>query len=417
MSIELLDQKAQSSEFGLTYEQAPINTRIPNLMKAAFPMSDNKTPKLFFKIRSNDSEKLDLAIEKFIATLMIFLGDMHDDLADIIKSTRVQVGHVDKTCIAILSVDCHEVFQSMADTLEGALAILNDTGFRATGSIGLGTSIKEILTMLDRHSMQEIKEDKDLKEINEKTNLFRLVTHGLAIKIKADIAKKFLKEVRARILQIGNDFINMFFPDKVMNFAIKALKGIHMRIKLTQEETYTLFKDSVGDIDLPDAADLIDELGVFVSERKLIDIYDNMPFVKEFIDSFHDLAKCDIEIGYSSSQRTASVNMVTQGIRELFDLLIQGFLEEGAEPITAHVVYCSCRADGTKKNCCGQPGCPNQKTCKIDHEHKKAFGQAGWVDPGKGAKQTCDCQPGIRFCCGERGCPNRDECGRMHVHK
>lgn len=325
LNIELLDQKAQNTESGFLYEQAPINTRIPNLFKAAFPMTDPKVPKLFFKIKSSNSEKLDLAIEKFLGTFVIFLGDKYDDLSEIIRSTRIQVGHVDNNCIVMIPLDSHEAYTSLAQGVESALMILDDTGIRATGVLGLGISIKDVLSYVDRKTMKDIKDPKKLKELNEKTNLFKLITHGLALKVKLDIAKKYLKDLRTKIIGGMKKLVDQLFPDKVFNFCLKAIKGIHVRLKLSPEETYGLFKNSVGELELPDAADLIDEIGMFLHDQKLINMYDNIPFVKEVIDSFHDLAKCDIEAGYCSLQRTASLNFYTEGIKELFDNIMQGF--------------------------------------------------------------------------------------------
>ena len=112
MSIEVLDQNAQATELGFLYEQSPLNIRIPNLMRSAFPMSDPKVSKFFFRIKSFDSEKLDLAIEKFISMLVLTLEEGHE-LGELARNTRIQVGHVGKNCIIMMPLDSHEVFESL----------------------------------------------------------------------------------------------------------------------------------------------------------------------------------------------------------------------------------------------------------------------------------------------------------------
>lgn len=324
-SIELLDQKAQDTEFGVAYEQAPGNSRVPNLMKSAFPMTDPKVPKLYFKIKAKDAEKLDLAIEKFLGTFMIFINDSYNDLAEIIRETRIQVGHFGKNCIVMIPLDSHEVYQSLVTTFEDALSVLNDTGIRASGTLGLGITLKDILGSIDRNEMKNSSSNpQKMKEINEKSNLFRLITHGIALRVKVDIAKKYLKQVRIRILKAAANLINSMVTNKIFNFCLKALKGIHIRLKLSPFETYGLFQSSIGEMDLPDAADLIDEIGM-MANHKLIRYYDNIPFVRELVDAIHEQGHCDMELGYSSPQRTCLIEMHTQGIKEVFDAIMQGF--------------------------------------------------------------------------------------------
>ena len=162
--------------------------------------------------------------------------------------------------------------------------------------------------------------------MNQNSNLFKLITHGLAFRLKIDIAKKFLKEARTKILGVTKSFIDSVLSDKVFNFCLKAIKGLFIRIKLSPQETYGLLHSSFGELDLPDAADLVDELGMMANEAKLVHYYDNTPFIKEFIDALHDYGQCSFEFGYSSTQRTFGINVYTQGIKELFDTLMQGFI-------------------------------------------------------------------------------------------
>ena len=161
--------------------------------------------------------------------------------------------------------------------------------------------------------------------MRQKSNLFKLILHGFAFRFKADISSNYLKEVRHRIIGVGKNSIDTMIPDKALNFCIKAVKRLHLKVKMSPEETYAQFKDLFKDLDFPDTADLIDEIGHTASQFKFAHYYDNTPFVKDFIDAIHELAKCDIEFGYSSPQRTFGLNFQTEGIKELFDQVMLGF--------------------------------------------------------------------------------------------
>jgi hypothetical protein len=163
--------------------------------------------------------------------------------------------------------------------------------------------------------------------MNIDSNLLKLIMHGFALRLKADVAKKYLKQIRKRLIKIIGPFLTMIFPERIANFCIKAVRGFQARVKMSPEETYSIFKTHFDGIDLPDAADLIDELGLFSAEAGWIKYYDNVPFIKHMVDSLHDTAICDIEVGYTSEQRTFSLKFQTKGIKELFDLIMAGCVD------------------------------------------------------------------------------------------
>lgn len=161
--------------------------------------------------------------------------------------------------------------------------------------------------------------------MNEDSNLSKILLHGFAFVLKVDILKKFSKSFRDKFVETIGAMISEMISDKTARFALRALKGFHARIKLSHEETYTLFKSVLSEEKLPDAADLIDDIGMFLSKSGILKFYDNYLFFHRFIDSLHDIGLCDFELGYHSQQRTISVNFRTKGIKEIFDLVMSGF--------------------------------------------------------------------------------------------
>lgn len=80
---------------------------------------------------------------------------------------------------------------------------------------------------------------------------------------------------------------------------------------------------------MPDGADLVDEIGIMLSKSRLIDYYDNVPYIRQFIDALHDIGRADIEIGITNEYMSSSFSFFTEGFKELFDLIMQGMVDEG----------------------------------------------------------------------------------------
>lgn len=113
-------------------------------------------------------------------------------------------------------------------------------------------------------------------------------------------------------------------PDKLSNFCIKAFKGLQVKVSLSPEQTYSMLESQFEGIDLPDAIDLLDEIGMFANQDLWIDYYDEFPFFRDLADAVYECGICDLEFGYASEQRTIAAKVKSGGIKELFDLVIAG---------------------------------------------------------------------------------------------
>lgn len=100
-------------------------------------------------------------------------------------------------------------------------------------------------------------------------------------------------------------------------------------MNLSDEETFKLFLDSFPrTANWPDVLDLIDELGVLFERSHVIREYDNKPFVRDFIDALHDYANANIELGLTCDSFTLSGSIQTEGLKELFDHIMTGMVDE-----------------------------------------------------------------------------------------
>ena len=149
----------------------------------------------------------------------------------------------------------------------------------------------------------------------------------MAIRTNLDVNKNAIKWIRKAISDVINNY-KIISENKLFKFAAMAFKGAQIRVKLSEDETYKIAKEGLANVPLPDAADLVDEIGSWLSTSRIIEYYDNVPYIRQFIDALHDLAKADIEIGMTTENVTFSLCFFTEGFKELFDLIMQGMANQ-----------------------------------------------------------------------------------------
>lgn len=164
------------------------------------------------------------------------------------------------------------------------------------------------------------------KELNDKSNLLRVGLCGAAVRARVEINKTCVNSVRDQVLGLLQSDLS-WKNDKFTKFLISAFRGFSMRLKLSENESYNMAKDMFEGKTLPDAADLVDEFGTILSETRLIEYYDNVPYIREFIDALHDYCKCNMELGLATQHITFSLSFATEGCKELFDLIMQGMTD------------------------------------------------------------------------------------------
>lgn len=291
-------------------------------------MTNLKTPKLFFKIKSYNSEQLDLAFEDFISNLLRLLSEeLADDdekLSDQLKNTIVQVGHFNDLCVVMFDLGQEgEILSSANDMIEDVLQNVDQMVQDLCLTGGIKHSLKDILKyvglILPQVDRKESENEAFMKDLNEQGAVLKLFLCGFAFRVAATLDKDTIANITDDFLSTGTD--------RISNYLALAFKGLNMRVKLSNEDTYQLAVERLkaNNIDVPDAADLVDALGLFLTEETdLLQMYDNMPFVRDFLDALHDLAKTDIEAGYFSEKLLIQASFKTEGFKDLFDQLMEG---------------------------------------------------------------------------------------------
>lgn len=173
---------------------------------------------------------------------------------------------------------------------------------------------------MNRHEKDEHK----LKEITEKSNLFQFVGKGFSVGVKINSKREALQRIK-ELLEVDK-LLAQKQLDKLVKFLGISLKGAAVRIKLSPEETYKLILDQGKDANItyPDGIDLVDAIGGIISDLRIIDGYDKIPFVTHFINELHESGLFDLEVGCTTDFAGISLAFKTEGIKELFDLVMGG---------------------------------------------------------------------------------------------
>ena len=145
---------------------------------------------------------------------------------------------------------------------------------------------------------------------------------GVSLRLRGNIASNAIPKIRGFLLGLELP------TEKLLLYLILSFKSLNVRLRLSEDDMMKLVHDVIGvNTPLPDAVDLVDELGIMAHTLGLIDQYDNIPFIRRLVDSLHLLAKCSFEFGIFSEDANASIQVDTEGVKELFDLIMAGMEE------------------------------------------------------------------------------------------
>ena len=261
----------------------------------------------------------------------------YEDLAEIFKLLNFKTAVVQDNVVIYVRLRDMPPAESVAEGIEQFNPVFKNSRINFKVEAFTGASLKTLLGNVGTTHQITRNDGQDqakLKEINDKSNLLRLFLSGFAFRLKGEVSAQYLKAGRDWIykeLQKPSKQFDLLqaLDQKLLRFAAFALNGISLRVNLSEEETFNLFLDSFPrTANWPDALDLIDELGVLVERMRLIREYDNTPFFRAFIDALHDYAKANIEVGLTCESFTLSGSFQTEGLKELFDHIMTGMVDE-----------------------------------------------------------------------------------------
>jgi hypothetical protein len=165
-------------------------------------------------------------------------------------------------------------------------------------------------------------------EVPQDSSLVRLLMKGFTFRLRCELMTSALPLVRGMII----DTIKLMakridaLDDRIPAFILMSLKGLHMRLKLNMCDADEMLKgllSSVG-MRIPDIIDLIDTIGHLMNNSPMLDSYDNMPFLARLIDTINDVGIANIEFGITGKLFTASCQIKTEGVKDVFDMIMTG---------------------------------------------------------------------------------------------
>jgi hypothetical protein len=170
--------------------------------------------------------------------------------------------------------------------------------------------------------------NKDAAEkVIDDTNLLKFLVTGFSLNVLMS-CKKNVKHQLMEFLQkmIGQIDKYMQFDNHLSKYYEKFLKIMNSFITLPKESMdKKCQKWNKENPDIPDAVDLIDEIG-FMFE-KYQDLLSNNLYVEEFLDDLKENGLCDIEMGVVDDGTKISMSLVTSGVVELYNEVMEGMAE------------------------------------------------------------------------------------------
>lgn len=162
----------------------------------------------------------------------------------------------------------------------------------------------------------------EAEKLKDETNLFRFFLKGLTINGRVDVDKAYKKTVSSIFLEMLQGTLS----DRFLSFLVLAFRGLNIKLRMSSKDSLDLLMDflNTSNPDIPDGADLIDELGLMMDSLDFFSVSENLPFVQEFITALQAEGICDIQVGIFNSMGLAATHVRTDGLDDLYKKILEG---------------------------------------------------------------------------------------------
>lgn len=313
-----MDNAASKSAFSLHLENDTTANNIRTLLKSAVPNPPEKAIFFAIKAKAGKSEELKADFQTLLQTLFAMASEY--GAVDTEQEEPYVLGVSQETVFVLVDLGC----LGPVETALAAALMLSDYvhafKLEATGCIASDMTLKGVVGTVKRSNNYESQEEAE--KLRDETNLYRLFLSGLGIKVSVDCLKESVKKVSTDIANLLSRSTN----DKVARFVSLAARGFSLRIKFSKDNSLDLLMDFLNSVnpDVPDGADLIDEVGTKLADTNWVNLLQQMPFLDQFIEALKARALCDIKLGLSVEKATCFAAFKTEGIYELYDTAMQG---------------------------------------------------------------------------------------------
>jgi hypothetical protein len=318
VEIDIVDNAASKSSFSLHLENDTTQNNMRTALQTAVPNAPEKS--LFFSIKSKPgkAQELKADFEKLIETLVGMAGEF--GALDEAQGNPVTVGANQDTVFVLANISSLGPLETLLSSVLMLSEYAHITKLECTGVIASDMTLKGVVGAVKRSNNYDSQEEAE--KLRDETNLYRLFLSGLGIKFSVDCLKESVKKVSNDVANLLGDKV----PEKTVRFLALAARGFSARIRFSKDNSLDLLMDFLNSVnpDVPDGADLIDEVGMKLSESNWVGLLQQFPFLDQFVDALKGKALCDVKLGLSLEKATLFAAFKTEGIFELYDTAMQG---------------------------------------------------------------------------------------------
>jgi hypothetical protein len=313
-----VDNAASKSALSLHLENDTTTNNIRAALKSAIPNPPEKALFFSIKAKAGKSQELKADFESLLQTLFAMANE--NGLVDESQKEPYVIGVGQETVFVL--VDLRSL--GPVETALSAALMLSDYvhafKLEASGSIASDMTLKGVVGTVKRSNNYESQEEAE--KLRDETNLYRLFLSGLGIKVSVDCLKESVKKVSTDIANLLSRTTN----DKVARFVSLAARGFSLRVKFSKDNSLDLLMDFLNSVnpDVPDGADLIDEVGTKLADSNWVGLLQQLPFLDQLVEALKARALCDVKLGLTLEKATCFAAFKTEGIYELYDTAMQG---------------------------------------------------------------------------------------------
>lgn len=282
-------------------------------LQLAFPEFDPKQVYVYLSIRTDQARQLTEEINNFLVNMTMALEEINPELQSVLDFFNIMVSQINSKVYVLFNPQETPIGQGLGEVLLQAFQILTDADPKISLKLMTGSTIKNLVSGVKRGTNPQ-----NSKISPNSSNLLRLIFEGMSLNLRVSLNDYTWRDARK------GGMLNFGFMDSSKNI-LPVLNTVKMNLCLNGADNYEIFKGyfDIKDGHIPDVADLADDIGKVWSQMG--EYLDQFPFVEDFFEALRAHAICDTEIGFINEAGRVLLGFRTDGIDDLYDLIVSGF--------------------------------------------------------------------------------------------
>ena len=289
-------------------------------VKLAFPEFEPSEPHFYFTIRTQNARQLCEEMNKFLINMMMAMEEFNPQMKNQIEKMNINVGQIGPKVIILLNPKKMDMLMGVSDILQQVFLYLHEADPKLTAKLISGSTLKQLAAGVRRGTRPSN------SKVGPESNLLRFLFDGLSLTLRFTMNSHSWDQLRfGGDLQDHLKFDTSGFLASILS---KTFSHMKLNLNLRGADNYQMFKTyfRLNDQHIPDIADLADDIGQRWAQMG--EFFDQFPFIEEFFEGLRKYAICDTEAGVLHEKGRVLLGFKTDGIDELYDLIVSGFEEE-----------------------------------------------------------------------------------------